>query len=498
MSIPMSNIISMLPGVIAAAGNALNLNGVFLTQSTKVPARTAPYFGSADAVGDYFGYDADEYAAAVAYFTADDNKQAVPGRVYFFHYATASTAASLSSGSLADMTVDKLKEVNGFISVLVDGTEKRVENLDLSAATSFINAAALLSDALKANVSYDTTRKCFVVTSGTTGTKSTLAYAMGAGADTLKLSSGSGAVLAAQGTDADTPNTAMTALGHITQAWATFTTMWEPTKEEKLGFTAWSGAQNNRFLYVAWDTDANAFVANDTSCFGAQIKANKAAGVVALAGEASQLAQLRKVAAFLMGAIASTDYDRTNGRKSLAFKSQSGLAAIVTDASKAATAIANGYNIYGAYATAQDSFNWLYPGTIPGKFNTISAYVNQIWLNAQIQYALAVLISQVNSVPFNTDGDGLIEAAVLDALNTGVNAGVIRKGVSLSESQKQQLFNAIGRDVSSAMEAKGYIFIPGCSTASAAQRTDGIIKPALYYNDGGEVRSISMTSTAVL
>ena len=498
MSIPMSNIISVLPNVIAAAGNALNLNGVFLTKSDKVPARTAPYFGSADAVGGYFGYDTDEYATAASYFTADDNKQAVPGRIYFFRYATAATAASLSSASLADITLDKLKEITGFISVFVDGTEKKVDKIDLSAATSFINAAGILSDALKATVTFDTTRKCFVVASGTAGSKSSIAYATGAGADALRLSSGTGAVLSAQGTDADTPNTAMTALGHITQAWATFTTMWEPTLDEKLGFTAWSAAQNDRFLYVAWDTDANAFVANNTASFGAQIKAKKASGVVAFAGEAYQAAQLRKVAAFAMGTIASTDFDRTNGRKSIAFKSQSDLSAIVTDATRASVAIDNGYNIYGAYATAMDGFNWLYPGTVPGRFKTISAYVNQIWLNAQIQYALAVLVSQANSIPFNRDGDGLVEGAVLDPINTAVNAGVIRKGVSLSASQKEQLFNAIGRDVSGAMEAKGYIFLPGCSTASASIRTDGVIKPSLYYMDGGEVRSISMTSTAVL
>ena len=498
MSIPMSNIISVLPNVIAASGNALNLNGIFLTKSDKVPARTAPYFGSADAVGSYFGYDSNEYAAATSYFTADDNKQAVPGRAYFFHYATAATSASLSSASLADITLDKLKEITGFLSVFIDGTEKKVENIDLSAATSFQNAAGILSDALKATVTYDITRKCFVIASGATGTKSTMAYATGVAADSLRLSSGTAAVLSAQGTDADTPNTAMTALGHITQAWAAFTTMWEPTLDEKLGFKAWSAAQNDRFLYVAWDTDANAFVANNASSFGAQIKAEKASGVVAIAGEASQADQLRKVAAFMMGTIASTDYDRTNGRKSIAFKSQSGLAAIMTDATRASVAIDNGYNIYGAYATAMDGFNWLYPGTVPGRFKTISAYVNQIWLNAQIQYALATLVSQANSIPFNADGDGLVEAAVLDPINTGVNAGVIRKGVSLSASQKEQLFNAIGRDVAGAMEAKGYIFLPGCSTASAAQRTDGVIKPSLFYMDGGEVRSISMTSTAVM
>ena len=498
MSIPMNNVISVLPRVIAAAGNALNLNGVFVTKSDKVPARTAPYFASADAVGGYFGYDSAEFDAAQHYFTADDNKQAVPGRVYFYRYATSATSASLSSGTLGDLTLDKLKEVTGYIGVFIDGKEKKADNINLSAATSFINAASLLSDALKAPVVYDQTRKSFVITSSTTGAATTIAYATGAAADKLRLSAGSGAVLSAQGTDADTPNSAMTALGHITQAWATFTTTWEPTLDEKLGFKTWSAAQNDRFLYVAYDTDPNAFVANNADSFGAKAKAEKASGVIVFAGDAGQVDLLRNVAAFAMGSIASTDFDRLNGRKSLAFKSQSGLPAVITDESKAAVAIANGYNIYGAYATAQDSFNWIYPGTVPGRFKTASAYVNQIWLNAQIQYALAVLCQQVNRIPFNIDGDGLVEGAALSPINRAVNAGVITKGVRLDDSQKQQLMNAIGRDVSSAIEAKGYIFIPGCSTASAAQRTDGSIKPSLFYMDGGEVRSISMTSTAVL
>jgi hypothetical protein len=131
-------------------------------------------------------------------------------------------------------------------------------------------------------------------------------------------------------------------------------------------------------------------------------------------------------AAMGMGYVASIDFSQTNGRATMAFKSQSGLTANIVNRTIADNLIANGYNYYGSYATANDMFRWMYPGQLSGKFEWVDSYINQIWLNNQFQLALMVLLQQAKSIPYNDAGYGLIRAALLDPINQGLNFGAFR------------------------------------------------------------------------
>ena len=67
----------------------------------------------------------------------------------------------------------------------------------------------------------------------------------------------------------------------------------------------------------------------------------------------------------------------------------------------------NGYNYYGAWATANDRFLFLAPGQIAGKWKWIDSYVNQIRLNSQLQLALITLLKNSKSIPYNASGVAL-------------------------------------------------------------------------------------------
>ena len=85
-AIPASLFVSVSPGVISAGGSALDVVGLFLTNSTQVPIGTVISFASAAAVGTYFGLASAEYAAAVVYFNGFDNSPKKPGAVKFAQY----------------------------------------------------------------------------------------------------------------------------------------------------------------------------------------------------------------------------------------------------------------------------------------------------------------------------------------------------------------------------------------------------------------------------
>lgn len=488
MTIPVAQIVQVNPGVLSASGAAVDINGLLLTHSTYPPIGTVPGFASPTDVGTYFGTASQEFALATIYFNGYDNSTAKPGMLYFAQYPAAPVAAYLRGGSLASMTLAQLQALTGSLSVTIDGVVKTAASVVLSAATSFSSAAAIIATALSVPVTYDSIKSAFVIGSSTSGVTSTIGFASGTISAGLALTSAAGAVTS-QGAIAGVQSTFMEALVRITQNWATFTTTWEPALADKLLFSAWANGKGDRFAYVGYDSDVNAGVSGNTTSWGYNLLLNNSSGSIPIFGDATH-------AIFAMGWAASLDFDRLNGRATLAFRAQSGLVASVTDSTIAASLIANGYNFYGAYATAKDGYTFMYPGLVSGKWKWADSFINEIWLNANLQKAMVDLLVAVGSIPYNADGYAMVEAACLDPISTAVNFGAIRVGTTLSAAQIVQIQNAVGSNVSQAIINKGYYLqiMPAPAAIRAARSSPSM---TLYYADGGSIQKLTLASIEI-
>lgn len=492
MSIPASEIVQVVPGVIAAGGSALDLNGLILTNDTAVPIGAIQSFATARDVQRFFGPTSTEASLADVYFNGFDNSTRKPGNLLFAQYPAEPVSAYLRGGSMAAVTLAALQALSGTLTVTVDGVAKTSGNIDLSTATSFSNAASIIEaafTALGADCAYDAQRAAFVITSATEGEASSVSHGGGSIASGLKLSQAAGAVVS-QGAAAGVPAVNMGQITDLTQNWAAFMTTFEPDTAGKTAFSAWTNAQGDRYAYVGWDTDVTATQQGNTTHWAAIVGANEYSGSVPVYQDVRH-------AAFILGAIASLDFERTNGRATLAFKGQSGLAFSVTDATTAQTLIDNGYNFYGDYATSNDRFRFLYPGQISGNWKWVDTYVNQIWLNAAFQQALMSLLTQVNSVPYNLDGYTLIDAACLDPINAAVNFGAIRAGVTLSSQQKAQVNNMAGVDISDTLQSRGW-YLQIKDATPQVREARGTPPMTFWYMDGGSVQNITLASLAIL
>jgi hypothetical protein len=492
MTIPVSSIVQINPGVIGGGGNALALNGIILTNNTAVPIGSVQPFASAIAVSNFFGPASAEAALAVNYFSGFDNKTVTPGNLFFSQYAAAPVAAYVRGGSVSAMTVTQLQALTGTLIVSIDGVVKTSASINLSAATSFSSAATLIAagfTSMGGTVTYDAVRTAFVITSATTGATSTMTACTGTLATSLMMTAATGAVLS-QGAIGSTPAAAMSAITAVTLNWAAFMTMFEPVIADKLAFAAWTNGQNNRFIYVEWDTDILATQSGNTTTLGPQLIANNSSGTVPIYGPAS-------LAAFVLGAIASIDFARTNGRITFAFKSQSGLVASVTDQTIGANLIANGYNFYGAYATANQGFTFFYPGLVSGSYKFLDEYVNEVWLNNGLQLALISLLVAMPSIPYNPQGYSLIDAACMDPINSALNFGAIRGNVPLSSAQKAQVNNMAGVPIDAVLSSRGWVLqILAASAQVRAAR--GTPPMTFWYASGGAVQSITLASIVIL
>lgn len=499
MSIPVSDIVSVNPGVISSGGSPLALNGVILSKNTLLPTGTVQSFVSPDSVSLFFGASSSEKSISETYFLGFDNSTIKPGTLYFAPYNDAARAAWLKSGSFTGVQASSLTSLTGTLNILMDGGSYGTStSISLTNASTFGLIATAVQSHLNSSkpggagdlvVGWHADIDSFTITSSTTGASSTVAYATGTAAAGLKFTSATGSSLS-QGAVVDTPSTAMNNVKAATQNWVDFTTIWEPDLDNKKLFSVWTNSQNQRYMYVPWDTDIQAVTNGSTTAFGVVAKGLAYDGVV-------PVYNTKELAAFVLGCVASIDFSRTNGRITTAFKSQSGFLPTVTDQQLAANLLANGYSFYGKYATANDQFNFLYNGQMAGKWKWVDTFVDQVYLNSQLQLALISLLTSVKSIPYNEAGYSLIRAAMTDPITQALNFGSIRTGITMSESQKAQVNQSAGKEVSAFIGLQGYylqILDPGAQVRGL--RGTPVIN--FWYTDGGAVQKINIASIDIM
>lgn len=497
-TIPASAIVQVTPSVLAAGGRALDVIGLLLTNSARIPIGAVQPFSNEIDVASYFGDTSTEAALAAIYFQSFDNSNVKPQRMLFAQYPTASVAAYLRGGPVDTLTLAQLQAIPvGSLTITVNGSGYTAASVNLSTAVSFSNAATLINTAFGTGAipfltTYDSVAGAFLFTTNALGTGATISYAsVNALAGALFLTQATGAVIS-QGAAAATPSAFMGGVIQVTQDWATFMLTFDPDNgsgnTQKYLFAQWNATQNNRWGFICWDTDASPKTTVPApSSLGQLIKNADISGTFLVsAPDASK-------AAFICGTAAGIDFSEHEGRITFAFRKQSGLVADITDQTTAANLEANGYNYYGVWATANDQFLFNYPGSVSGDFLWLDSFINQIWLNQNLQLALMVLLTNRKSIPYNRAGYSMIEAACLDPIFAAVNFGAIRAGVTLSQAQAAEVNNDAGTPIDKTLNQRGwYLQVSDASPQVRAAR--GSPPTTLWYMDGQSVQRINLAS----
>lgn len=578
-SIPASQIDNIVPSVLTAGGDAIDLNGVVLTKNTRVPIGTVMSFGSPTAVASFFGASDPLVTGATVYFNGTTISTKLPGALLVTQYPAALVAAYLRGGNISALPLATLQGFNATLNVTIDAVVKTA-SINLSAATSFSNAAEMIAQALgiegvqaatftgsiaatvltvasgltgtvgigdvlsgtsvTANtyvvaqltgpagglgtytvstsqttssttitaftpaVQFDSVSGAFLILSGTTGATSTITFGTGALATDLLLTQATGAVLS-QGAAAAVPAAFMDGVVAATSNWSSFMTAFDPDggsgNSVKLAFAAWTNGKNNRFWYAAWDTDPlYAAAPPQATTLAQKILAAQYSGTSVIY-EPSDLLD----AWFAMGWAASMDFTAPNGRQSLAFRSQPGLVAGVTDGQTAINVggnpqitgdRGNGANFYGNYGSGNANSAYFNRGFVSGPFMWADSFVIQIWLNNLLQVALQAYHQAVGVTPFNPAGYAAIEQALSDPIAQGLSFGAYVPGGILSSSQAAAVNAATGVNAANIIQQRGwYLQITPATPQVRAAR--GPIRGAFYYFDGQSIQAITLASVAI-
>lgn len=428
--------------------------------------------------------------------------QAVSGTAMTETYGLLNVTAVVGSGTLqlgevvTGTVTGSSPSLNTIITQL--GTAIGTVGTYIVSNTQTMPSEPISAQGAAVTVTFDSTSGGFIITSGCTGAESTIAFATGNVAAQLFLTAATGAVTS-QGADPTTPSGFMNSVIAITTNWATFMTAFDPDfgvpgGAQKLLFSTWTS--QNQFLdyaFITWDTDpAPTLTVPATGSYGYALSQGTFNGTCLIWQPTDSLKEC-----FVAGAAASINFSETNGRITFAFKSGPGLTADVTNASVASNLIANGYNFYGAYATANQNFVFFYPGSVTGTFRWLDSYVNQIWLNNQFQVALMGLLTGVFSIPYNPAGFSLIEAAAQDTINAGLNFGAFRAGVTLSQAEIAEVNSAAGLNIANVLQQRGW-YLQVQDPGVAVREARGSPVCNFWYTDGQSVQQIQLSSVDIL
>lgn len=285
----------------------------------------------------------------------------------------------------------------------------------------------------------------------------------------------------------------------VTQNWATFTHAYEidgaGNNGQRQEFAAWVNSTQNNYMYCCWDNDIQPTLsANEPTSLGRILNTSLSSGTAPI--YSPNITNGRNLAMFMMGTIASIDFNRLNGRKTIAFRGQTGIHPDVISGGIASNLEANYYNYYGIWTTANDQFRFMYPGTVSGPYRWIDSYINQIWMNNAFQLALMELLTQSGSIPYNQVGYTMIKAACQDVINMAINFGAIRPGVTLSEAQKIEVNNMAGVRIDGVLNSIGYhLQVLDANPQVRANR--GTPPCTFWYMDGGSIQRLTLASVMV-
>lgn len=515
MSIPASNIVDVVSNVLGNVGNAPVLNGVFLSKNPLVPNDGVLTFFSSEAVGEYFGTSSDEYdLASRVYFQGYKGSILRAGALLISSYNEVSDEAFLKSDFL-DISIAKLQTFNGDFNITVNGVVKNTGFIDLSLVASFTAAAIVIGAAINnggtdVTVVWNSSTKTFIISTVSVGSTAALTYATDVIGSTLaadlRFTVEQDATLS-QGSDADSPTTAIQRLVLKTSAWFSFTTLWEPTLVDKLEFSQIT-SELEKYCYVAWDTDQDSIVAASATCFACLVDNAKYDGTFTVGGDDADavsqgktLAELTlDLAVFVQGFVAAVDFQLLNGRVNAQGVQLAGLLPTVKNQTSYQNLIANGYNVYGEFANATNDWIFLSDGQLSGKFLWLDSFYGAVYLGAQLQTAgMELLINSQppGSIPYNQVGYDTISLALDQPIQDALNFGTIRAGIDLSEAQIAAVNSQAGLDISSQLKNNGYylqILSPG--QQAEQNRESPIIN--FWYTDGQSINKLKINAVDIL
>lgn len=376
-----------------------------------------------ESVAADFGTSAPEYLAAQLYFGQSPR----PQQLMIGRWLRTATSALLKGGILTatEQALSNWTSITtGSFKVTVDGVEKTVSALNLSAVTNLNGVASAITAKLTGAVcAWDGSR--FTITSSTTGASSTIGYASTAGTGTdistqLKLTSTT-ALAPISGYASETPVACVTTLANMSGLWygASFAASTMPTDDQLIDVAGFiEGASVSRIFGV---TETNTLVldATYTTDLASRLKA------LSYKRTCVQYSANKYAICSLMGRAFSVNFSANRSTITLMYKQEPGVVAATLTETQAQTLKSKRCNVFVNYNNDTAIIQY---GVMSGQ-----AYFDEIhgldWFADALQNAEYNLLYQSKTkIPQTDAGQNQLVNTAAGVCQEAINNGLIAPG----------------------------------------------------------------------
>lgn len=443
MAINFTRYIDITSGVGAAANvSTRDLITRLFSDNNLIPPQSFLEFDNADDVETYFGDSSTEFAYAEFYFGWISKNITAPQKISFARWVDAAVGGMIFGrpGSYILSTFTAITA--GAFTLTLGGHTATLGPIDLSGAASLAAVAADVQAAIRAvsaggtpwtsaTVTFDATRGCFDLVSGSLDTDP-VAVVAGVSHDLAgPLGWLTGAILCS-GSAVETPVETLTNSIQASNNFGTFLFIPALEQIDFVNLAVYNATQNNMFMMLVPVSADNASAIS--------------AALLDLPGCAMTLSPLSgEYPELIPGMIeAATNYLGTNSTQNYMFQ-QFAVTPSVTDDADANTYDALRVNYYGQTQTAGQFLAFYQRGFLTGlpvdpvDMNT---YANEQWLKDAAAAALMTLLLALAKVSANAGGRAQILATIQTIINQALTNGTISVGKPLSTIQQLFITNA--------------------------------------------------------
>lgn len=426
MTIPVSKVVKVniltSPTFPARKGFGLLL---IVGTSTKLPVgQRIRFYSDMDGVAADFSSTDEEYKAAQIFFGQSPR----PGELAIGRrFAAAAPGELLGSVSTYETSVAAWQAItSGGFKINIDGTLRTVSALNfsadanLNAIASRIQTALVAAGATGATVTFDGTR--FIVRSGTTGTSSTVDYAVApdSGPDiSAKLGlNAAGLGLKSAGVAVETISTSLDALQTYDGSWYGLSFTNEVTEQNLKDAAAWVSSRTKVLGYTTKASNVqDAAASNDIATFFKDSMYRRVLGVWDANDDYAAISALAR--AF------TVNFNEQNSTLTLKFKTLPGITPGNISESQRLALVAKKINYYTYFGTsAMLAEGVMADGTFFDEVHGLDWLQNAIETNV-----FGFLYTRKTKVPQTDKGVQQIVLQVEKAMKEGVNNGLLAPGM---------------------------------------------------------------------
>ena len=472
------------------------------TTAAQMPTETVLEYTSAQNVGNYFGFNSQEYAIAQSYFSYVNNYQQSPSKISFYADVSQGKAPFLWGTQEPAALTDFTSISDGAFVLSMGGVTETISALNFSSASSYTQIAQTIQTAIQSAQSsnnlwsqatflYNAETSSFVLTGGVAEEAQIVALSSPSeGTDIsglLGLNQASNPTVS-QGVAVTSYSQMLSNSLNMSNNYGTFTFLSTPDNDSVVEIAQWTKTQNllgGMYIQPCALTQYNTLqplVADYT-------------GVALVADSFTPFSLAWLVPACVA---ASTNYNRINGTQNYMYKQLAGVeASVTTDANYEALTAVN-VNFYGSTQQAGTPISFFQPGKLQGEIEDMGVYMNELWLKdantvSFLNYRLAV-----SKWPANEAGRAIGDGLVQQNIEIAKKNGTILQGKDLTSTQKAYITSLTGDDQAwRSVYSEGYYLMSAIVPVTSNGNTNYEYQYTLIYSKGDSVRKVTGTHTLI-